>query len=164
MLKPVSEWIKHSFQTVENVSSDSLEQLLKEDRDRVVLVDARSQAEYEVSHIEGAVRVDPDASNMDNVVQQLGLPDVQKENKTVVCYCTVGYHGSQMAQKLSGFLANGSGRHEVLPRVYNLEGGLVKWANERKEIVDGRNKPTALVHPYNQVWGQLLEPELRASF
>ncbi|XP_067864635.1 uncharacterized protein [Heptranchias perlo] len=161
-LEPITEWIRQRFHTVENVCSDAVEQLVKENREGVLLVDARSPAEYEVSHLEGAVRIDPDNTNMDHVVKQLGLADCSKD-KTVVCYCTAGYHGSEMAQNLSNFLTRDPGqKQDGSLKVYNLEGGLVKWANERKPIVDGTNQPTSLVHPYNAVWGQLLEPRLRA--
>ncbi|XP_067866896.1 uncharacterized protein [Heterodontus francisci] len=161
-MEPVTEWIRHRFPTVENVCSDAVEQLVKENRERVLLVDVRSPAEYEISHLQGAVRIDPEATNMDDVVKDLGLADCSKD-KTVVCYCTAGYHGSEMAQKIRSFLTRDSGQEEPGSRkVYNLEGGLVKWANERKAIVDSQNQPTSHVHPYNAVWSQLLEPVFRA--
>ncbi|XP_078404379.1 uncharacterized protein LOC144684458 [Cetorhinus maximus] len=98
---------------------------------------------------------------MDHLVKDLGLAGSM--DKTVICYCTAGYHGTEMAQRIRSFLTQdcrqeGSGSLKV----YNLEGGLAKWANERKAIVDSENQPTSLVHPYNTEWAQLLEPEFRA--
>ncbi|XP_067864636.1 sulfurtransferase Alvin_2599-like [Heptranchias perlo] len=161
-MEPVIWWIRQSFKSVQDLTSDSMERQIAENRDQMLLLDARSPAEYEVSHLEGAVRIDPDSTNMDHVVKQLGLADC-KEVRAVVCYCTVGYRSSKVAQKLNEFLASDSGQGlRGSLKVYNLEGGLVKWANERKPIVDGTNQPTSLVHPYNTMWGQLLAPEFRA--
>ena len=47
--------------------------------------------------------------------------------------------------------------------VYNLEGSIFKWANENRPIVNGDDKPTHLVHPYNSFFGKLLESSRRAS-
>ncbi|XP_051891451.1 tRNA uridine(34) hydroxylase-like [Pristis pectinata] len=161
-MEPVSEWIHHRFPAVRSLGTDAVEQLLREDRERLLLLDVRSPAEYEVSHLEGAVRVDPETTDMEQVVRELGPAECLKD-KEVVCYCTAGYHGSEMAQKLHKALVSGSEQEgQESPKVYNLDGGLVKWANERKPIVDGKEQPTQLVHPYNKVWAQLLEPELRA--
>jgi len=47
--------------------------------------------------------------------------------------------------------------------IYNLEGSLFKWANESRPLVDNSGSPTKLVHPYNNVWGRLLEKSLHAN-
>eukprot|EP00062_Callorhinchus_milii_P011664 gi/632957852/ref/XP_007894710.1/ PREDICTED: uncharacterized protein LOC103180580 [Callorhinchus milii] len=164
MLKPVSEWIKHSFQTVENVSSDSLEQLLKEDRDRVVLVDVRSPGEFEVSHLQGAVRVEPDNTAMDSVIQQLDLGLAGGEElREIICYCTTGYQAAHLAQNLNTFLESECGRGlRGQLKVSNLEGGFLKWTRENRAIVDSSNQPTTSVHPYNELWVELLKAEFKA--
>lgn len=54
--------------------------------------------------------------------------------------------------------------HGVLQQgitVYNLEGSLFKWANEGKPMVDINNRVTVYVHPYNAIWGKLLEKKLQ---
>ncbi|GCC39698.1 hypothetical protein chiPu_0023861 [Chiloscyllium punctatum] len=127
----------------------------------VFFQDVRSTAEYEVSHVQGAIRIDPDTSDMDHLTKELGLAGSM--DKTVVCYCTAGYHGSEMAEKLQHSLTQGreqEGRGS--PKVYNLEGGLAKWANERRPMVDSKEQPTKGVHPYNKEWAYLLQPEFRA--
>uniref|UniRef100_UPI00398F85ED tRNA uridine(34) hydroxylase-like isoform X1 n=2 Tax=Pristiophorus japonicus TaxID=55135 RepID=UPI00398F85ED len=161
-MEPVIWWVRKSFQSVQVVSSAALEQRLAQNRDQMLLLDTRSAAEYEVSHLEGAVRIDPETTDMEHVVKELGLTDCAG-GRDVVCYCTVGYRSSGVAQKLGEFLASEAGQGLCgPPKVYNLEGGLVKWANERKAIVDSQNQPTSLVHPYSAVWAPLLEPEFRA--
>lgn len=47
--------------------------------------------------------------------------------------------------------------------IYNLQGGLVKWASEKRWMVDQYNKPSSKMHPYNAVWAKLLEPEFKVE-
>ena len=47
--------------------------------------------------------------------------------------------------------------------VYNLEGSLFKWANEGRPLVDFRGEKTILCHPYNAVFGKMLNRQLRSS-
>ncbi|GCB83642.1 hypothetical protein scyTo_0024300 [Scyliorhinus torazame] len=124
--------------------------------------DVRSPAEYQVSHLQGAIRVDPETTNMGELVKTLGLEG--SGCQTVVCYCTAGYHGSQMAQRVRSLSTPEQGPEGAASlKVYNLEGGLAKWANERRPLVDSEGRPTSVVHPYNTVWAQLVEPEHRAT-
>jgi len=48
-------------------------------------------------------------------------------------------------------------------QVYNIEGGLFKWANENRPMVDGKGQSTVSAHPYNSVFGKLLKFELRQT-
>ena len=82
----------------------------------------------------------------------------------VVCYCSVGYRSSALAQELIFELkkpAYQEMRSKI--RIYNLEGSIFKWANEGKDLKDNRETKTVVVHPYNFVWGKLLNAELRCS-
>lgn len=45
--------------------------------------------------------------------------------------------------------------------IYNLEGSIFKWANEGKDLQDNEGRKTVFVHPYNVIWGKLLNAELR---
>ena len=47
--------------------------------------------------------------------------------------------------------------------VYNLEGSIFKWANEGRAMVDAAEQPTKLCHPYNFIFGKLLNKELRSK-
>lgn len=84
-------------------------------------------------------------------------------HRDVVCYCTVGYRSSRAAQLLSGFRAQEVAGRDLGTKFYNLRGGLVAWASERRPMVDQQEKPTPVVHPYNSVWARLLEPEFQAA-
>ena len=115
-----------------------------------VLLDARAPAEYAVSHLPGARRVDPDAS-----VQDLAavLADVDRQ-RPVVVYCSVGVRSAGVARRL---------REAGFARVENLEGSVFAWANEGRPLVTASGAPAETVHPYDAVWGRLLRPERRAT-
>jgi hypothetical protein len=43
----------------------------------------------------------------------------------------------------------------------NLEGSIFAWASEDRPL-EKEGQPAALVHPYNNRYGQMLKPERRA--
>jgi len=111
-----------------------------------VLLDVRTEAEYAVSHLPGARRVDSRAS-ASQVVGPL------ERGRAVVTYCSVGYRSSQMAARLQK-----AGRTNV----FNLDGSIFQWANEGRPL-EQAGKPAKMVHPYNEAFGKLLREELRAQ-
>lgn len=104
----------------------------------VVVIDARTEAEFAVSHIEGAKRVDPRLS-ADGFRQAFGAG---LTGKTVVVYCAVGARSSKLADRI-GPVAREAGAEGV----YNLEGGVFRWHNESRPLVGPAGK-TDEVHPY----------------
>ena len=111
-----------------------------------LLLDARTPPEYAVSHLKGATRIDP------RMPLLKGIGAFPRDTPVVV-YCTVGYRSARVAQWL---------RRQGFRTVYDLAGGLFAWANEGRPMeADGR--AALSVHPYNAVWGRLLEPEVRAD-
>lgn len=112
---------------------------------RPQLLDVRTEAEFRVSHIPGARRVDPEASGAEAAK---GIDP----SRPILVYCAVGYRSSELATRL---LKSG------LTNVANLEGSIFAWANEGRPLeADGR--PVTRVHPYNSTFGRLLKPEHRA--
>ncbi len=138
--------IRAQYPDIDQIQADSLAAWLqKPDSLRPLLLDVRTQEEYEVSHLAGAVRVEPET------------PDFSFLNETsrdhpVVAYCSVGYRSSELAQRLkkAGFT-----------NVSNLEGSIFEWAN-RGYPVYRNGRQVRQVHPYDPVWGKLLRPPLRA--
>lgn len=110
---------------------------------RPLLLDARTEAEFRASHLEGAMRVDPDRPN----VATLARPTAGRK---VVIYCSVGWRSGDVAAAL---------REAGWREVYNLEGGLFAWANAGRAVV-GEDAP--LVHPFDATWGRLLIESRRA--
>ena len=112
-------------------------------RPQPVLFDVRTKPEYEVSHLPGARRIDPEAA-----ASAIDLP----KDQPIVTYCSVGYRSGALAKKLqeAGFT-----------QVENMAGSIFEWANQGRPL-EHEGKPAHKVHPYNATWGKLLKPELRA--
>ena len=115
-----------------------------------MIFDVREAGEYAVSHIDGAVRVDP-AITAEALLAQYGA-DMQ--DKTLVLYCSVGVRSSRLAQRLS----NAAQFPQATP-IYNLEKGIFGWHNEGRPLVMANgavSSATDYVHPYNLFWGRMV--------
>lgn len=140
----VDSLIQRNFPEVEQISTDSLALLLA-DEPKLILLDTRPEEEYAVSHLPGALRVDPGAESFPAL-------DSLRRDTPIVAYCSVGYRSSEIAQRLkaAGFT-----------NVSNLQGSIFRWANEGRSIYRG-DEQVQQVHPYDRVWGRLLDKDLRA--
>lgn len=109
-------------------------------RQQPVILDARTETEFEVSHLPDAVRIDPYRPLLRPLK---GLPTTVP----IAVYSSVGYRGGRVAHWLAG---------QGYTNVQNLEGGIFKWANDDRPLVR-QGGPTTEVHPYQPRWGLLLE-------
>jgi rhodanese-related sulfurtransferase len=138
-------WVRSEFPGVEHVSAEELSRSLttESNRETPILLDVRTEKEYAVSHLPGAIRVDPDAD----------LPEFVKtldHGAPVVAYCSVGYRSSRLVEKLE---------REGFTNAKNLEGSIFEWANKGYPVErDGATVKE--VHPYDAEWGRLLDPSL----
>jgi rhodanese-related sulfurtransferase len=114
---------------------------------QAVVLDARTAPEFEVSHLRGAISIDPYRPSLKPL---LGLP----RDTSIVVYSSVGYRGARVASWLA---------KAGYPNGLNLSGGLFQWVNEGQPIFREASRPTAMVHPYNRKWGMLLEGRYRAQ-
>jgi rhodanese-related sulfurtransferase len=114
---------------------------------QALILDARTQPEYAVSHLRGAILIDPYRPSLRPVRET-------PPSGAIVVYSSAGYRGARVASWLSraGYTS-----------VVNLAGGLFKWANEGKPLFRDGDRPATLVHPYDQRWGLLLEGRYRAE-
>ena len=146
-LGAVEAAVRTQFPDVPTVSTASLASAMASGG-APLLLDAREPAEYAVSHIPGALRVDPGARGpaLDSVLAALPA------GREVVVYCSVGYRSAALAERL---------REAGASRVSNLEGSIFRWANEGRPL-EGEAAARGLVHPYSETWGRLLDPERRA--
>ncbi len=76
---------------------------------------------------------------------------IASDQQTVVLYCSVGVRSSKAAAKLVR-----SGRANI----FNLKGSIFWWANEGRPLI-ANDHTVNVVHPYNEHWGVLLNPQLR---
>jgi rhodanese-related sulfurtransferase len=112
-----------------------------------LILDARAEPEFAVSHLRGAVVIDPYRPSLRSLQ---GAP----RDTAIVVYSSAGYRGARVA----GWL-----RRAGYTTVVNLAGGIFKWANEDRPIFREQSRPTAMVHPYDQRWGLLIEGRYRAQ-
>jgi rhodanese-related sulfurtransferase len=141
----VSAWIQRDWPEVPQMSTQELAQRMAPGNGapHPQLIDVRTRAEYEVSHLPGAVLAET-SSEIAAAVRT--APDQQ----TVVLYCSVGVRSSKAAAELLR-----SGRANV----FNLKGSIFRWANEGRQLV-ANDRAVHVVHPYNEQWGILLNAEL----
>jgi rhodanese-related sulfurtransferase len=138
--------LEHRFPEVAWISTQELANWLADKgKPAPLLLDVRTPEEWNVGHLPGARHVEP-KSPIESATM-----GISKETP-IVTYCAVGYRSAEMATRLkaAGF-AN----------VRNLEGSIFQWANERRPLVQGE-QPVSRVHPYNNLWGRLLEDDVRA--
>jgi rhodanese-related sulfurtransferase len=84
---------------------------LRADKQNVVL-DVRTQKEYEAGHIPGAVHIDVNSADFPEKVARL------EKDKTYLVHCAAGVRSAKACDKMS---------HLAFPKLYNLEGGLKAW-------------------------------------
>ncbi len=128
-----------------------VEQLVKklsgQDSSEVLLFDVRKEEEFRVSHLKKAIRIDPGTSGQEFLEQYGKL----LENKEAVFYCSVGKRSSIMVERVKGVL------NEIHPKaLYNLRGGIFRWYNSGYPVYND-SAETDSVHPYNKIWGQLIQ-------
>ena len=111
-----------------------------------ILLDVRTEKEFAVSHLHGAVRVEPSAKAAEL------LPHLPA-GRPIVAYCSVGYRSSEFAERL---------RKVGAVSVYNLEGSIFQWANEGRPI-EANGQPADKVHPYNRKFAKMLDENRRAK-
>lgn len=111
-----------------------------------VLLDVRTPAEWNVSHLPEARRVDPGAE------AKTAAAGLAKETP-IVTYCSIGYRSGEMAERL---------RAAGYSHVQNLDGSIFQWANEHRPLLRNGER-VRRVHPYSEGWGSLLAPEVRAA-
>lgn len=107
----------------------------------VHIFDTRNKAEYDVSHIPGAIFLGYDSFDPTT------LEDVSKED-TIVVYCSVGYRSEKIGERL---LKLG------YTKVFNLYGSLFEWTNQNYPIVDKSGYRTQKIHTYNRNWSQWVD-------
>ena len=133
--------LKLYFPNVKSVKISQLRQWLNEQSTSIpIVLDARSQEEYAVSHLKSAQLIE--VNNSDIAV----LPEVPL-NTSIVVYCSVGYRSAKVVQQL---------QKAGYQNVFNLSGGIFEWTNQGKPIFKDKH-PVEIVHPYNFLWGKLLK-------
>jgi rhodanese-related sulfurtransferase len=137
-------WIQRDWPEVPQMSTRELAQRIAANNGaRPLLIDVRSRPEYEVSHLPGAVWAETPR-------QIASALREASDGQAVVLYCSVGVRSSKAVATLVR-----SGRANI----FNLQGSIFQWANEGRTLV-ANDRAVRVVHPYNERWGVLLNPQL----
>lgn len=109
----------------------------------IVILDAREEKEYRVSHIKNAIHVGFENFNLKNTVSKLPLNYKTK----IVVYCSLGIRSEKIAYELiqAGF-----------KNVYNLYGGIFEWKNNNLKVIDSTGNSTEKIHAFDKNWGEWL--------
>ena len=146
-LGAMKRFVRIRFPQMTQLSTADLAQWLADTRRPApLLLDVRTEEEFRVSHLHGAVHVDPGA-RAEAVLSRI------PKGRRVVTYCSVGYRSSALAERL---------RKAGVGSVYNLEGSIFQWANEGRAL-ESAGRPADKVHPYSRRFGALLEEKRRAE-
>jgi len=87
----------------------------------VITLDVRTPGEFNLGHIEGAQLLDFQSGNFENEISSLD------KNATYAVYCRSGNRSGQAVKVM-----HDAGIHNV----YNLNGGVIDWANAGLPLVN----------------------------
>ena len=87
----------------------------------VITLDVRTPGEFNEGHIEGALLVDFESGNFENEIAALD------KTKTYAVYCRSGSRSGQAVNVM---------REAGFTNIYNLNGGIIDWANAGMTLVN----------------------------
>lgn len=123
------DFVKAAKAQIDEVDADQLQRMMSDTPD-LFLLDCREPNEHTKAHLDAAHLVPR------GLIEAAGDPAfpghnpdlVAARDKTVVVYCATGGRSAMAAAtlKMMGF-----------PKVYSLDGGLSKWIEEGRPVVEG---------------------------
>ena len=139
--------VRQEFPEVAPIDGATL-RLYRQQEPPPALIDIRARPAYAMSHLPGAVSL----NSAEAILEYLEKADEKVE--TVLLYGSVGSRSAEIALEVSKASS---------VRVFHLEGGIFRWANEGGELVSFSGEPAQKVYPFNQVLGRLLDEERRGE-
>jgi rhodanese-related sulfurtransferase len=144
-LRDLTKSIERDYASVASISREDF--IRFKTRSDIIIFDVREEAEFNVSHVPGAVHIPPKTTAKELALKfGNNLP-----GKTVVVYCSVGIRSSKFAQRLDTEVRRLGGNGIV-----NLRGGVFGWHNCAMPFV-ASHSPTDSVHGYNRSWSRYLD-------
>ncbi|MDX6746531.1 rhodanese-like domain-containing protein [Polaribacter sp. PL03] len=111
---------------------------------KAILLDAREEKEFNVSHLKDAVYVGYDHFKLKETVAKLP----KDKDVKIVVYCSLGIRSETVAHKLI---------QEGYTNVYNLYGGIFEWKNNNFQVLDTLGNETEKVHTFSKNWSKWLK-------
>ena len=134
---------------VKHLATDELAAMLAGSKPPL-LFDIRTAEEYEKSHLETAIRLDPDTSSDAFAAHYVSLIT----GRDLVFYCSVGQRSSELFERVEGVCEKAKAKS-----FRNLRGGIFRWYNEGKPVVNALGM-TDDIHEHDPIWGMMLEQRL----
>ncbi len=102
---------------IELITTEEMDSLI--DMGKVQLIDVRSSEEYTKGHIEGAVNIDFNSANFEELISKVD------KTKPIAVYCGRGGRSGKCAAYMNkaGFT-----------KVYDLDGGITEWKFKGKKV------------------------------
>jgi rhodanese-related sulfurtransferase len=150
-LETIQNDLEKQYDNISHIDGNNFSKL---NHEKTIIFDVREQHEFDVSHLPQAIQVDPEISNQSFISNY----KEQVTGKNIVFYCSVGQRSSVLSSRLKTSLIE-----QGATKVYNLKGGVFRWRNEKKELIQNK-KPTQFIHPYNPLWGLLLDDKKAIRF
>ncbi len=131
---------KYNKESIPYISVDDLHKAQL--NDSLVILDAREQDEFDVSHIATAKNVGYDYFSSEKISKE-----ITDKNTAIVVYCSIGIRSEDIGEKLekAGFT-----------NVKNLYGGIFEWKNKGYPVLNTDGKETERVHTYSKQWSKWL--------
>ncbi len=144
-LDVVRAQVRKDYRNVAHLSANALVNIMRKEEE-FLLLDVREEAEFAVSRIAGAERVDPGIWRK-SFMARFGD---DARGKRVVFYCSVGVRSSRLAANVQTALMEQGAK-----QVFNLDGGVFAWHNEKRALENAEGA-TEYVHPFDTHWGKLV--------
>jgi rhodanese-related sulfurtransferase len=138
--KSLKKLILDTFPNVQRITTEQLAHILSSSKlEKPILLDAREQEEYDVSHLKNALKTTTTA-------EALEILKNEKKNRFIIVYCAVGYRSARLVQQL---------KERGFSNTYYVEGSIFKWVTEGRPVYRGDQR-VYNVHPYEEEWRHLL--------
>lgn len=121
----------------ESVPQITVPELASKDLSKVILLDAREENEFQVSHLPNARWIGYETFDPKTTA------DLDKDREIII-YCSIGVRSEKIGEKLQdlGFT-----------NIKNLYGSIFEWVNQGNPVVNPKGEKTQKVHAYSKTWG-----------
>ncbi|MEH6535100.1 MAG: rhodanese-like domain-containing protein [Psychroserpens sp.] len=123
-------------------------QELAKSKTQALILDAREQDEFEVSHLKDAIYVGYTNFKLEPFEKQF-----PNKKKAIVVYCSLGVRSETIANRL---------KKAGYTNVRNLYGGIFEWKNKDFDVYNSKEKTTDSVHVYSRTWSKWLKKGKKA--
>ena len=148
MIYFIAKYLRRQFPTVQNITVADLKEKIDKEAD-ILIIDTRTEEEYNVSFIPKAKLLSY-KSEKTEIAEFLQQNEVEKR-EAVVCYCSLGYRSSVLAEKIQTCLPE----PDLQVEVYNLEGSIFQWVNRDLGVSNPSGDTVHCAHPFSYMWGIL---------